>query len=248
MATAAVQATIPQSGTRVGYCETCLANGHQCLARVGSTQCIFCEDEVPCPAMLRNPQPLVGRRSRFVSRFAPEESVGKSAPIPGSSQRETVGNNREATMKHAKPRVCSAPDCNIGITVRSKSGYCARHFYLTHTKGARGLAATLNKAQPARKAIRQLDGHARMCSCGCGGELHGRWPYLKGHGGKSKTKLKVQPSPAISSSPENSNGGEHIVAPLLVTPEQIIQMFSAWPFQDQVGCVQAWLNGNTSPS
>lgn len=21
----------------------------------------------------------------------------------------------------------------------------------------------------------------RVCSCGCGGELHGRWPYLRGH-------------------------------------------------------------------
>ena len=253
MATAAVQATIPQANARAGYCETCLANGHQCLAYPGSTQCIFCEDGVPCPILRRNPKPVVPayRPTRVAQAPARKSVVDKlfRASIAESRQRE-IGKDHEVTMKQAKSRTCDAPDCNTGITVQNKSGYCARHFYLTHTKGARGLAATVNKAQPARKAIRQLDGHARMCSCGCGGELHGRWPYLEGHGGTkgSKMKLKLQPSPAISSSSEGSNGGERTVASLLVTREQIIQMFSACPFQDQVGCVQAWLNGNTSPS
>lgn len=35
------------------YCETCLKKGHQCPARKGSDECIFCEDGAACPVTQR---------------------------------------------------------------------------------------------------------------------------------------------------------------------------------------------------
>lgn len=36
---------------RGNFCQPCLAKGHECPARDGSNECIFCEDGVRCPRM-----------------------------------------------------------------------------------------------------------------------------------------------------------------------------------------------------
>ena len=85
--------------------------------------CIFCEDEIPCPA------------SRALASQPAPPSPTKNSP------RERQTQESEAIRVKEKFE-CAADGCNT--MTASKVGYCGKHFYMSKTKPA--------KSSPARKA------------------------------------------------------------------------------------------------
>jgi len=67
-----------ESGARL-FCASCLKKGHQCLAREGSDECIFCEDGAPCPAMRRQ----ASAHTRIRPTSAEPRLVGEAHPTRG---------------------------------------------------------------------------------------------------------------------------------------------------------------------
>jgi hypothetical protein len=66
-------------------------------------------------------------------------------------------------------------------------------------------------------------------------------------GGTPKTKRtaatpKAQREAAKVAAAGNHNGSERTAATLLVSEQQLDHMFTAWPLEDKVGCVQLWLD------
>jgi len=106
-------------------------------------------------------------------------------------------------------------ECGAALTNRNQSGYCAKHYYLS-----------LN----SDKASRRKDPRPRRK----GGNV---FPTsLRGPNGASA----VAAAPARGG---QSNGHSNLeVGTLTITRNQVVQMFAKWPLEDQIHCVQLWLN------
>ena len=180
------------------FCKSCLARGHQCAARDGSDECIFCEDNTPYPIMRR--------------QATEPQRISSSTPI---LRNDALLSPRALEKKRARPATA---------------------------------ANVLNEEEAVTMAGSKHQKHNpdRRCSCGCGGQLLGRWPYLKGHGGKhaggGQSKPKLQRKAATPAARSNSNGssnGAHLS--LVVSEQQLDDMFLNWPVEDKLECVQRFL-------
>lgn len=162
----------------IGICEPCREKGHICETRNmedgGRYVCVFCADGVPCPIDERATERFCaggcGARLRSNNKAG---RCGKS-----ECSRPTSGKFQEPA-----PAAPAKPAANPNSPWR-------KH-------GSLGLNKNTPAPTPLERETTTMRNSNRTCSCGCGTPLHGRWPYIKGHGGKSAEASPAQkPAPA----------------------------------------------------
>jgi hypothetical protein len=195
------------------FCRPCLAKGHQCPAREGSDECIFCEDSVPCPITKRAVDPALRDHKLHAPVLVNDvlrRGHEKERPFTACANPEVPENSakpkrEESVVKEeAKVRICSVEGCGRNLLPNNTTGRCYKHYYVPkkpRTNGAEIAGGRVAKKKPESRVARltRYNGGAR---------------------------------------PKEMPG----VATLCISETQIDRMFLAWPLEDKMGCVQAWLD------
>jgi hypothetical protein len=202
------------------YCETCLKKGHQCPAREGSDECIFCEDKAPCPVMQRaatehtrvtaTPR-LVGEDSKQRGRYGQKLAkapAAKKKPIvtvhaaqPAEFLKNGGGELIRAAAKYVKEiavnetaKTCS--ECGKALRSNNTSGRCSKHFYIPKNGKRRA-------------------------------------------GAKVKTKTQRKAAKVAAASNDN---GSRAAASLVLTEQQLDDLFLGQDLEAKVSIIQGWLD------
>jgi hypothetical protein len=79
------------------FCQPCLKRGHECPAREGSDECIFCEDKALCPVMQRA---VTAHTHERPASSPPRLQAGCAAAAGGSEQEagKAVASSQEAVL------------------------------------------------------------------------------------------------------------------------------------------------------
>ncbi len=137
-----------------------------------------------------------------------------------------------ANLLKADPagQVCGHVPCGKVLTRANHSGFCAKHFSDSKRKSAG--KPTRDKHCTACGAKIRRDNACGLCKA-CKAKAPKNFEQFKAR--SSGRGLSPRgPGPELPK--------RFYAAALNVTQLQIIEMFSAWSFTDQVACVQLWLD------
>ena len=123
------------------FCKTCLSRGHQCPARAGSDECIFCEDKVPCPKMRHqatehtriSSSPPILRDDALLSARALEKKRARPVAQSVSHQKKSGATEKHKSTEaivvkqDESRRTCSVKGCETKLNAVNKTGRCAKH-------------------------------------------------------------------------------------------------------------------------
>jgi hypothetical protein len=87
----------------------------------------------------------------------------------------------------------------------------------------------------------------RLCGCGCGGELKGRWPFLKGHGAQPpvRTHKRQQRRRRSESTPPRKTAAKPTtgIATICVTEANLDNFWSRLSLEEKAALYQLQLEG-----
>ena len=180
----------------------------------GRAVCVFCLDSMPCPVLKR----VLQKQRRSISG---EED--KKVSVSTKVNEETVGkaNTAEAITTMPVARICRVPDCGISLATRNRSGFCSRHFHRSETKKTSKLA-TLRRCAPPKGGVTtrpsiRTNGHA-IASIG---------------NSKNGSNGDSVPNPLRAFQGLSLDGH--------VSEERLNLVILAWPLEQKVKALSAWL-------
>ena len=195
-----------------------------CQAQQGFELCYWCEDGVPCPGQKnRVAQPAVNggaaaKPSTLALKPASTSTALKTASnLSAAATPGTRSEEARPSAKAAVPRPADKSTARKTATQRPRRTGPLDDYAEAGARIAARFPAKTKKGKPM----------PRFCSCGCGTELKGRWPYIKGHN-KPSTKSTTPARRAVVRPPSKpvakQRNGADAVANICV-PETALDRF-----------------------
>jgi len=105
------------------------------------------------------------------------------------------------------------PEKAIGVDEDGEPA-CSMHCVKSNAVTVEPAAPSPLQATEREKADMAIERtYSRTCSCGCGGELKGRWPYLKGHNKSEGGALPKKPRGRVHVTAVNTALNEITIEP-----------------------------------